>query len=87
VIDRKKVAAEERLDGKYLPSTSDPDLTAEDVALGSKNLLHAERGFRDLKSNLELARSSTGSSPVSAPTSCSAGSRCSSSASPHDAPA
>ena len=54
VIDRSKVAAEERLDGKYLLSTSDPDLSAEDVALGYKNLLEAERGFRDLKSTLEL---------------------------------
>jgi transposase len=54
VIDRKKVAAEERLDGKYLLSTSDPDLSAEDVALGYKNLLQAERGFRDLKSTLQL---------------------------------
>ena len=42
------------LDGKYLLSTSDPDLSAEDVALGYKNLLEAERGFRDLKSTLEL---------------------------------
>ncbi len=54
VVDRKKVAAEERLDGKYLLTTSDPDLTAEDIALGYKNLLKAERGFRDLKSTLEL---------------------------------
>ncbi len=54
VLDRKKIAAEERLDGKYLLSTSDPDLSAEDVALGYKNLLEAERGFRDLKSTLEL---------------------------------
>ena len=46
--------AEERLDGKYLLSTSDPDLSAEDVALGYKNLLEAERGFRDLKSTIEL---------------------------------
>lgn len=53
-IDRAKVAAEERLDGKYLLSTSDPDMSAEDVALGYKNLLEAERGFRDLKSTLEL---------------------------------
>jgi hypothetical protein len=37
-----------------LLSTSDPDLSAEDVALGYKNLLEAERGFRDLKSTLEL---------------------------------
>ena len=54
VIDRAKVAAEERLDGKYLLSTSDPDLSAEDIALGYKNLLEAERGFRDLKSTLDL---------------------------------
>jgi hypothetical protein len=54
VIDRAKVTAEERLDGKYLLSTSDPDLSAEDVALGYKNLLQAERGFRDLKSTLDL---------------------------------
>jgi hypothetical protein len=53
-VDRAKVAAEERLDGKYLLSTSDPDLSAEDVALGYKNLLEAERGFRDLKSTLDL---------------------------------
>jgi transposase len=54
LIDRAKLKAEERLDGKYLLSTSDPDLSAEDVALGYKNLLEAERGFRDLKSTLEL---------------------------------
>ncbi len=54
VIDAKKITAEERLDGKYLLSTSDPDLSAEDVALGYKNLLEAERGFRDMKSTLEL---------------------------------
>src|SRR3954468_25080691 len=53
-IDRAKITAEERLDGKYLLSTSDPDLSAEDVALGYKNLLEAERGFRDLKTTLEL---------------------------------
>ena len=53
-IDRAKIRSEERLDGKYLLSTSDPDLSAEDVALGYKNLLEAERGFRDLKSTLEL---------------------------------
>jgi len=54
LIDRSKIKAEARLDGKYLLSTSDPDLSAEDVALGYKNLLEAERGFRDLKSTLEL---------------------------------
>lgn len=54
LIDRAKIKAEQRLDGKYLLSTSDPDLSAEDVALGYKNLLEAERGFRDLKTTLEL---------------------------------
>lgn len=54
VVDAAKVRAEARLDGKYLLVTSDPDLSAEDVALGYKNLLEAERGFRDLKSTLEL---------------------------------
>ena len=54
VIDRAKVAAEQRLDGKYLLATSDPDISAEDAALGYKNLLEAERGFRDMKTTLLL---------------------------------
>lgn len=53
-IDKTKIAAEAKLDGKFLLSTSDPDLSAEDVALGYKNLLEAERGFRDLKTTIEL---------------------------------
>jgi hypothetical protein len=55
VLDRKKIAAEERLDGKYLLSSSDPDLSAEDVALGYKNLLEAERGFHDLQEHAGAA--------------------------------
>ncbi|HEY2598592.1 MAG TPA: IS1634 family transposase [Candidatus Dormibacteraeota bacterium] len=54
VIDRERIAAEERLDGKYLLTTSDPSLTAEDTALGYKQLLEAERSFRDLKGVLRL---------------------------------
>jgi len=54
VIDRAKVKAEQRLDGKYLIATSDPHITSEDAALGYKSLLEAERGFRDLKSSLLL---------------------------------
>jgi hypothetical protein len=53
-INRAKVTAEERLDGKYLIATSDPHISAEDVALGYKNLLEAECGFRDLKTHLLL---------------------------------
>jgi hypothetical protein len=54
VLDRDKIAAERRLDGKYLLTTSDPSLSAEDVALGYKQLLEAERSFRDLKGTLAL---------------------------------
>jgi transposase len=53
-IDRQKVADEERLDGKFLLETSDPDITPEDAALGYKNLLEAERSFRDLKGTLRI---------------------------------
>jgi transposase len=53
-VNKTKIAAEERLDGKYLIATSDPTISAEDAALGYKNLLEAERGFRDLKSQLLL---------------------------------
>jgi transposase len=53
-VNKTKVKAEQRLDGKYLIATSDPHISAEDVALGYKNLLEAERGFRDLKSDLLL---------------------------------
>jgi hypothetical protein len=53
-INTAKVKAEARLDGKYLIATSDPHISTEDAALGYKNLLEAERGFRDLKSTLLL---------------------------------
>jgi transposase len=53
-LDPARVAAEERLDGKYLLTTSDPSLSAEDVALGYKQLQEAERSFRDLKGTLLL---------------------------------
>src|SRR3954452_8531084 len=53
-VNTAKVKAEARLDGKYLLATSDPAISAEDAALGYKNLLEAERGFRDLKTHLLL---------------------------------
>jgi len=53
-VDRAKVAAEANLDGKFLLRTSDPTLSAEDIALGYKQLLEVERGWRDMKSTLEL---------------------------------
>ena len=54
MIDRAKIRDEARLDGKYLITTSDDTLTPADVALGYKNLLEAERGFRDLKGTILL---------------------------------
>ncbi len=53
-IDRAKVAADQRLDGKFLLRTSDPTLSAEDVAFGYKQLLQVERAWRDMKTTLEL---------------------------------
>ena len=53
-IDRAAVAVEERLDGKFLLRTSDLTLSAEDVALGYKQLLEVERAWRDLKTTLDL---------------------------------
>jgi DDE family transposase len=53
-IDRAAIRAEEHLDGKFLLRTSDPTLSAEDVALGYKQLLQVERGWRDMKSTLDL---------------------------------
>src|SRR5580704_1063932 len=52
--DAAKIKAEENLDGKYLLRTSDPKLPAEDIALGYKQLLEAERGWRDLKQVIDL---------------------------------
>ena len=53
-IDRAAVAAEAKLDGKFLLRTSDESLTVEDIALGYKALYEAERGWRDLKSTIDM---------------------------------
>jgi Transposase DDE domain len=53
-IDAARAKAEENLDGKYLLRTSDPAMTAEDIALGYKQLLEVERGWRDLKQVIDL---------------------------------
>jgi len=52
--DAAAIKAEENLDGKYLLRSSDPKLPAEDIALGCKQLLEAERGWRDLKQVIDL---------------------------------
>jgi len=53
-LNRGAVKDQARFDGKYLLSTTDPSLSAADVALGYKQLLDVERAFRTLKSTLEL---------------------------------
>uniref|UniRef100_A0A7V3JAF4 Transposase IS4-like domain-containing protein n=1 Tax=candidate division CPR3 bacterium TaxID=2268181 RepID=A0A7V3JAF4_UNCC3 len=53
-IDWAKLRAEEKLDGKYLLSTSDDTLSPKEVALGYKQLMEVERAFRTLKTTLEL---------------------------------
>src|SRR6266852_1868937 len=53
-VDATRAKAEENLDGKYLLRTSDPKMTSEDIALGYKQLLQVERGWRDMKQVIDL---------------------------------
>jgi transposase len=53
-IDRAAVDRESHYDGKWLLRTSDPTLTAEDLAAAYKQLLAVERGWRDCKTSLGL---------------------------------
>ena len=48
-VDRAKIAAEAKTDGRTLLRTSDLTMDAEDVARGYRSLQEVERGFRDLK--------------------------------------
>jgi hypothetical protein len=54
VIDRAKARDEQRLDGKFLLSSSDDDLSAAEIALYYKQLKEVERGWRDQKHILDL---------------------------------
>ena len=53
-LDKGKIISEAKLDGKYLISTSDDDLSAEDVAMGYKQLHEIERVNRDLKHTVDV---------------------------------
>jgi hypothetical protein len=53
-IDRAAATREAHLDGKWLLRTSDETLTGDDIADAYKQLVHIERGWRDLKGALEL---------------------------------
>ena len=51
-IDRAKVKAAERLDGKCVVHSNDDTLSGEDMALGYKQLQRVEQAWRELKSGL-----------------------------------
>ena len=53
-IDKAKIKTEANLDGKYLLRCSDPHLSAAEIAVGYKQLLEVERGWRDMKQILDL---------------------------------
>jgi len=53
-LDKAKFRAEGLFDGKFLISSSDDGLSAEDIALGYKQLAAVERVFRDLKHTVDI---------------------------------
>jgi len=53
-LDAAAIKAEERLDGTYLLRCSDPALSAEEIALGYKQLWQIERAWRDMKRIIDL---------------------------------
>ncbi|MFD1045858.1 IS1634 family transposase [Kibdelosporangium lantanae] len=53
-IDKAAIERETNLDGKFLLRCSDPKLSSEDIALGYKQLLEVERGWRDMKQIIDL---------------------------------
>jgi len=52
-IDERKIAAEQRYDGKYVLLTN-TDLTPRETAMAYKELWRVERAFREIKSFLEI---------------------------------
>jgi hypothetical protein len=54
LLDHAKARAEQHLEGKFLLSSSDDDLSAAEIALYYKQLKEVERGWRDQKHNLDL---------------------------------
>lgn len=53
-IDRAAVGHDANFDGKFLLRTSDESLSAAEIAVAYKALYEAERGWRDLKSTIDL---------------------------------
>jgi hypothetical protein len=53
-IDRTAVVEAERYDGKWVVTSNDDTLSAEDLALGYKQLMRVEQCWRQLKSGLRM---------------------------------
>lgn len=53
-VDRSAVREAEKRDGKFVVHSNDDTLTAEDLALGYKQLMEVERAWRRLKSGLKM---------------------------------
>jgi hypothetical protein len=53
-IDRSAIHEAEKRDGKFVVHSNDDTLTAEDLALGYKQLMEVERAWRRLKSGLRM---------------------------------
>jgi Transposase DDE domain len=53
-LDRAAVRAAQKLDGKFVVHSNDDTLSAEDLALGYKQLMRVEEAWRQLKSGLRM---------------------------------
>lgn len=53
-IDRAAVKKDQRFDGKWVVTSNDDSLTAEDLALGYKQLMRVEECWRTMKSGLRM---------------------------------
>lgn len=53
-LDTKAIKAAEHYDGKFIVHGNDDTLSAEDMALGYKQLMRVEQAWRDMKSTLDM---------------------------------
>jgi len=53
-LDAKAIKAAEHYDGKFIVHGNDDTLSAEDMALGYKQLMRVEQAWRDMKSTLDM---------------------------------
>ena len=53
-VDQAAIGAAEKHDGKFIVHSNDDTLTAEDMALGYKQLMRVEQAWRQLKSGLRM---------------------------------